>query len=31
MQVPKGSDVTIYLTLDENKVPQRLEKKYSEQ
>ena len=31
LQVPKGSDVTIYLTLDENKVPQRLEKKYSEQ
>ena len=31
MQVPKGSEVTIYLTLDENKVPQRLEKKYSEQ
>ena len=31
MQVPKGSDVTICLTLDENKVPQRLEKKYSEQ
>ena len=31
MQVAKGSDVTIYLTLDENKVPQRLEKKYSEQ
>ena len=31
MQLPKGSDVTIYLTLDENKVPQRLEKKYSEQ
>ena len=31
IQVPKGSDVTIYLTLDENKVPQRLEKKYSEQ
>ena len=31
MQVPKGSDVTVFLTLDENKVPQRLEKKYSEQ
>lgn len=31
MQVAKGSDVTVFLTLDENKVPQRLEKKYSEQ
>lgn len=26
----KGDDVTLYLTVDENKVPQRLEKKYSE-
>lgn len=31
MQVAKGSDVTVFLTLDENKVPKRLEKKYSEQ
>lgn len=31
MQVAKGSDVTVFLTLDENKVPQRLEKKYSGQ
>ena len=25
----KGDEVTLYLTIDENKVPQRLEKKYS--
>ena len=30
LHVQKGRDVTLYMTIDENKVPQRLEKKYSE-
>ena len=29
LHVQKGQDVTLYMTIDENKVPQRLEKKYS--
>lgn len=29
IHVYKGGDVTLYLTIDENKVPQRLEKKHS--
>ena len=30
LHVQKGEGVTLYMTIDENKVPQRLEKKYSE-
>ena len=29
LHVVKGEEVTLYMTIDENKVPQRLEKKYS--